>query len=148
MLLPTMALTLLAVAAPAVSDAARTHITRTLAGLEADWIAVYASHDLAPLEQLIADDFVATLADGTLRRKREHIESYKADFESLASVTSADVEVHVYANDVAVVTGLYVATLKDGGPPGRYRYTDTWLKRGGVWRCIATHENALATPSF
>lgn len=148
MLLLAAVSALLAVASPAVSDAARAEITRTLVGLEADWIAVYASHDLAPLERLIADDFVATLADGTLRGKREHVESYKADFETLASVTSADVAVHVYASDVAVVTGAYTATLREpkGAFPGRYRYTDTWLKRGGVWRCIATHENALATP--
>lgn len=146
MLLPTAAFALLTVASPAVSDTARAEITRTLVALEADWIAVYASHDFAPLERLLAEDFVSTLADGALRRKRAHIETYKADFESLASVTSADVEVHVNALDVAVVTGSYTATLREpkGAAPARFRYTDTWLKRDGVWRCIATHENALA----
>jgi ketosteroid isomerase-like protein len=145
MLIPAVALTLLALAAPAVSDSERAEITRTLVALEADWIAVYASHDFGPLERLIADDFVSTLVDGTLRNKRAHIETYKADFETLASVTSADVEVHVHAPDVAVVTGSYTATLREpkGAAPARFRYTDTWLKRGGVWRCIATHENAL-----
>jgi uncharacterized protein (TIGR02246 family) len=145
MLLPAVALTLLSLAAPAVSDTERAEITRTLVALEADWIAVYASHDFATLERLIADDFVSTLADGTLRNKRAHIETYRADFETLASVSSADVEVHVSAPDVAIVTGSYAATLREpkGAATARFRYTDTWLKRDGVWRCIATHENKL-----
>lgn len=145
MLLAAAALALSTVAVPAVPEATRAQIAATLTALEADWIAVYASHDLAPLERLIADDFVATLADGALRGKRAHIESYRADFEALAGVTSAEVAVHVFSADMAVVTGLYTATLRDpkDAPPGRFRYTDTWLRRGGRWQCVATHENQL-----
>ncbi len=145
MLLAAVALALSSLATAGPSHSERAAIARALVALEAEWIGVYASHDLAPLERLIADDFVGTLADGTMRGKRAHIESYAADFEALASVTSAEVVVHVFTADTAVVTGLYTATLRDpkGAAPGRFRYTDTWLKRSGRWRCVATHENAL-----
>lgn len=148
MLLIPITATLLSVLAPAdaaVPESTRAEVTRMLRSLEDQWIGVYATHDLSVLQRIIADDFVATLADGAMRRKREHIEAYKADFESIAAVTSGEVEVHVYQVDAAVVTGLYTATLREpkGAAPGRYRFTDTWLKRKGVWRCVATHENKL-----
>lgn len=131
---------------PAVPEARRSEIVRTLEGLEREWFQVYESHDLAVLERLIADDFVATLADGALRGKREHIAAYPADFAALASVTSSDLKVRVFTPELAVATGLYTATLRGPAGPGavtRYRYTDTWLRRGGVWQCVATHENRL-----
>jgi ketosteroid isomerase-like protein len=148
MLLIPIAATLVSVLAPAdaaVPESTRAEVTDMLRSLEDQWIGVYATHDLSVLHRIIADDFVATLADGAMRRKREHIEAYKADFESIAAVTSGEVEVHVYQADAAVVTGLYTATLREpkGAVPGRFRFTDTWLRRGGVWRCVATHENKL-----
>jgi len=123
----------------------RSEIVATLTHLEDEWIQVYSNHDLALLHRILADDFVATLADGSMRGKQPHIAAYKDDFEAIASVTSSEIAVHVYQADAAVVTGSYAATLREakGAVPGRYRFTDTWLKRGGVWRCVATHENKL-----
>jgi ketosteroid isomerase-like protein len=148
MLLAALAIVLTLAPAPArdeVPEPLRVAIADTLRSLELQWIGVYASHDLAPLEHLIADDFVGTLADGSMRGKRAHIQSYRDDFAALASVTSGEVEIHVFQADVAVVTGLYTATLRDpqAATPGRFRWTDTWLKRDGRWQCIATHENQL-----
>jgi ketosteroid isomerase-like protein len=136
-----------AAAAPAqLSEAERHEIARTLEGLERQWFQVYESHDLSALPLLIADDFVATLADGAMRGKSEHIAAYPADFEAFSSVTSGDLRVRVFARDVAVVTGLYTATLRGKAVPAavaRYRYTDTWLRRKGAWQCVATHESPL-----
>jgi ketosteroid isomerase-like protein len=129
-----------------VSEGDRREIVRTLEGLEGEWFQVYETHDLSVLERLIADDFVATLADGAMRGKREHIAAYPADFETLASVTNSELRVRVLTRDVAVATGLYTATLRGKQGPAavtRYRYTDTWLLRQGSWQCVATHENRL-----
>ena len=127
-----------------LSEPARSAIATTLRGLEAEWIAVYASHDLGVLDRLIAPDFVGTLSDGSMRGKQAHIDTYTSDFATLAQVTTDDVVVHVYGPDAAVVTGRYTARLKEpaGAVPGRFRYTDTWLRRDGRWQCVATHENA------
>lgn len=120
---------------------------RELLELEARWIGVYSTHDLAFLERIIAADFVATLADGSMRGKAEHIAAYPADFDTYSSVTSSDVKVRLYGADVAVATGLYTATLRASGERRRYRFTDTWLRRDGSWRCIATHENQMERPA-
>lgn len=135
-----------AAAAGSVSEPGRLDITRTLSDLEERWIQVYSNHDLSLLQRIIADDFVATLADGAMRGKQEHIAAYPADFATYASVANSEVQVHVYARDAAVVTGLYTATLRDPGgaePSQRYRWTDTWLLRKGSWQCVATHETRV-----
>ncbi len=145
-LLSPVVLSLLALApasASSPSEPARREIVRAIEDLEKAWFSVYETHDLAILERLMADDFVATLADGEVRDKRKHIAAYPADFEALASVTNSDLRVLVYGPDVAVATGLYTAAPRGKGPAGRYRYTDTWLRRNGSWQCIATHENRL-----
>lgn len=129
-----------------ISEPVRREIVRTLEGLEREWFQVYETHDLSALQQLIADDFVATLSDGAMRDKREHIAAYPADFEALDSVTSSELRVRVFGRDVAVATGLYTAMQRGKkGPEGvtRHRYTDTWLLRQGSWQCVATHENRV-----
>lgn len=129
-----------------VPEPIRREIVRTLEGLEKEWFQVYQTHDLSPLQRLIADDFVATLADGAMREKREHIAAYPADFEALDSVTNSELRVRVFARDVAVATGLYTAMRRNKKGPDavtRYRYTDTWLLRQGSWQCVATHENRV-----
>ena len=148
-LIGSVALSLLALAphvSSGVSPQARDEIVRTLEGLEEEWFQVYETHDLSTLRRLIAEDFVATLSDGTMRGKDEHIAAYPADFEALASVTSSQLKVRVFAPDVAVATGLYTATRRGGDGPGaitRYRFTDTWLRRKRSWQCVATHENRV-----
>ena len=147
--LASVAALLLALATPAppvVPESARREIVAQIEGLERVWFEVYETHDLTPLGRLIADDFVATLADGTMRGKREHIASYLADFEMLASVENSDLRVRVLTPEVAVATGLYTARLRGKQGPEAvtsYRYTDTWLLRDGAWQCVATHENRL-----
>ena len=112
---------------------------RTLEGLEEQWIGVYVTHDLSFLDRIIAPDFVATLADGAMRGKREHIAAYPADFEAFASVVASETKVRVFTRELAVVTGLYTALLRhpEGKEPGgRFRYTDVWVMRVGAWQCV------------
>ena len=141
---------LASVAAPSATGAtstlteeARRAIVPTLLGLEEQWIGVYVTHDLSFLERIIAPDFVATLADGAMRGKREHIAAYPADFEVFASVVASEVKAHVYTPELAAVTGLYTAQLRhpEGKEAsGRYRFTDVWVLRAGAWQCVATQE--------
>ena len=126
-----------------LTEDARRTIVRTLESLEEQWIGVYVNHDLSFLERIIALDFVATLSDGAMRGKREHIAAYPADFLNFASVVASEVKVHVFTPELAVATGLYEAKLRrpEGKEAsGRYRFTDVWVLREGAWQCVATQE--------
>lgn len=134
------------VAEDLLTEDGRQAIARTLLALEKEWIGIYVTHDLSFLERILAPDFVATLADGAMRGKREHIAAYPADFEALASVVASETKARVYTRDLAVVTGLYAAQLRHPGgkePSGRYRFTDVWVLRDGAWRCVATQETRV-----
>jgi ketosteroid isomerase-like protein len=130
----------------ALDESARRDIERTLLDLEDQWIKVYETHDLKVLHRVIADDFVATLSDGAMRGKAEHIAAYAADFGTWSAVANSDLRVHVYGPEIAVVTGLYTARLREAKgsePTERYRYTDTWVRRGDTWLCVATQETRV-----
>ena len=50
--------------------------------------------------------------------------------------------VRIYSPNVAVVTGSAreIGTGKDGKAFDRsYKFTDTWVARGGKWQCVASH---------
>ncbi|HVQ31585.1 MAG TPA: nuclear transport factor 2 family protein [Vicinamibacteria bacterium] len=129
-----------------LGEEARRTITRSLALLEEQWIGVYLTHDLSFLERILAPDFVATLSDGAMRGKREHIAAYPADFEAFASVVASETQVRVYTPELAVVTGLYTVLFRhpEGqGEGGRYRFTDVWVLRAGAWQCVATQETRV-----
>jgi ketosteroid isomerase-like protein len=52
--------------------------------------------------------------------------------------------VRVYG-DAAVATGIYRETGKNKGKTYTIhsRYTDTWIKRGGVWLCVASQSTLI-----
>ncbi len=60
---------------------------------------------------------------------------------AVASPTNEEMRAYVHGN-TAVVTGWLV--MRGRGASGafdrRFRYTDTWLYRGGRWRVIAAHD--------
>ena len=52
--------------------------------------------------------------------------------------------VTVYGN-AAVVTGIYreTGTTKGKSYTHRVRFTDTWIKQNGVWRCVASQSTLI-----
>ena len=68
------------------------------------------------------------------------------EYEGVRSATNGDMKVSIYADNVAVVTG--VITTKGTDHEGREwthqdRLTDTRVKRNGVWQCVAAHVTRL-----
>jgi uncharacterized protein DUF4440 len=57
-----------------------------------------------------------------------------------AQIVSESMHVHLYGT-VAVVNGVYRETgLKNGKPYQlRERFTDTWIRLGNSWQCVASH---------
>jgi hypothetical protein len=134
------------VAEQPVSDADRREITRTLTALEQKWTGVWATRDVSVMSVLLAADFVATTATGELRTKQQHIAAYARDVKAFSGSVNTEVSVHVLTTSAAVITGL--DTVRGRTPEGaeaveRYRWTDTWLFRNGLWQCVATHETGL-----
>jgi ketosteroid isomerase-like protein len=118
-----------------------------LTKLENQWAQAEVKKDVATLGRILADDFTNTDPDGGISTKSQFISSTTSGEDVVDSFALSDMKIRVYG-DTAVVT--YLAklkeTLKGKDVSGMSRWTDTWVKRGGSWQCVASHGSKIGTP--
>jgi len=104
------------------------------------WNRAELNNDASAVRLLLADDFVMTVAEGTIYNKAQIVASVADKSYRPEVLQSTDLVVHSYG-DTAVVTGAYYEKGIDKGKPWerRGRFTDTWMNLGGRWQCIASH---------
>jgi ketosteroid isomerase-like protein len=112
--------------------------------LERAWNQAEARHDTAAVTAIVADTLSYIDFDGSIMNKSEYIRdvtqtSYQADH-----LYDEGLNVVVYGN-AAVVTGIYRETGTSKGKKyiHRVRFTDTWIKQSGVWRCAASQNTLI-----
>jgi len=120
-----------------------------LKALERRWLDAYLKHDFNEMARIEADDFTITYPDGTVRTKPQEVEAQRqaAARPGDLSGTSAveDEHIRVYGN-TAVLTGVFVSNRGQQNPSTafRARYTDVYVRRGGVWQVVASQLTALS----
>ncbi len=104
------------------------------------WNRAEMNNDAAAVRLLLADDFVMTVAEGTLYNKAQMIASVADKSYRPVALQSTGMAVHYYGN-TAVVTGAYYEKGVDKGKSWerRGRFTDTWMNLDERWQCIASH---------
>ena len=109
--------------------------------MEDQWATGVVRRDRALFERLLAPRFVYT-EDDKLMTRAEVIDGVASGPDTVTSARNDSMVVHRYGNSTAVVTGWL--TLIGRGPTGaftrRFRFTDTWLRRGTRWQVIAAHD--------
>jgi len=103
--------------------------------------ASYGAHDGSGAQSLVASDFNGVYWDGRVMGKAGVISEIKKDKDTYKSAVNEKLAVHSYGPGVAVVVGTAheKGTTKDGKPFDRtFRFTDTWVQRGGQWQCVAS----------
>ena len=118
-----------------------------LVALENAWNQAQLHRDGPALDTLISDDFVYTDTDGTVLKKAKFIEDIKDPSGQMTFLANDNVEVVLYPG-VAIVTGAYHAKGKwQGRAYDHYgRFTDTWIRAGDQWLCVASHTNLTKGP--
>lgn len=116
---------------------------------ERSWSRAILRHDIETISDLLADDFIRTSPDGRVHNKAEAILEFDRDKDKYTASTFDDAKVRIYG-DVAIVqaAGVDRGSEAESGKPfvRRYRYTDIWVRRNGVWKCVATHSSDHGTP--
>jgi len=104
------------------------------------WNRAELNNDAPAVRLLLADDFVMTVAEGTLYNKSQIVASVADKSYRPEALQSSNMVVHSYGT-AAVVTGAYYEKGVDKGKPWerRGRFTDTWMILDGRWQCIASH---------
>jgi hypothetical protein len=112
---------------------------QALAKADSDWVAAEDRHDAAALRALLDDQFVATMGGGELIDKATFIRN-ETQGQPDPTVTQ---EISGRRIIVAGSTGVIVETdtlrrTRDGKPSVlTWRFTATYIKRGGRWLALA-----------
>ncbi len=124
---------------PAASNA-----SQEVAALERAWTDASSKYDVAWFERYIADSFSGIDENGVVFDKAMVIADVKNRASKPESVSVENLKVQVYG-DTAVATGVtvYKGTYKGKVMSGNYPWTDTWVKRGGQWQCVAGHNSEI-----
>lgn len=106
----------------------------TLTRLNDDYIDAVRRSNVARFREILAPDFLCTLADGTLVDRETFLKNAAAPTTAHA-LQVHDVNVRVLG-DAAIVHAATTFTHPDGRP-GRGRYTDVWARRDSQWLAVA-----------
>ena len=112
--------------------------------LERAWNQAEAKQEVKEVANLVDDTLVYTDYDGSIMNKAEYLKWVAAPEQKADHLYDEGLTVHLYGN-AAVVVGIYRESGINKGKHYvvRSRYTDTWIKRDGVWRCVASHSTLI-----
>lgn len=121
------------------TDDQATPTARALLALEDGWARGVVRRDTAMFRRLLDPRFVYT-EDASVMDKEQVIASIR-DGDRVDRATNSGMIIHEHGN-TAIVTGILrlEGRGKDGLFDRHYRFTDTWLRRGGRWRIIAAQD--------
>lgn len=142
-------LSFLAILATVTTTGAQTGRVRSdqeiLVQLEQDWDAAFRRKDVGFIENILADEFVATYSDGSRGDRAKEL-ALVADFNlQIDSSTLDEFVVKVYG-DTAVV---WMSQRLVGPSQGRqltvtFRYVDVFVMRGDRWQCVASQSTRVS----
>lgn len=106
-------------------------------------VAVW-KRDTKTYARLIADDYLFTTHNASVRTKAQMLEGYNSGAIKYESLKFDDIKVRVYG-DTAVVTGRSTSKGTDKGQDlsGVFRYTRVYVKRPSGWQLVATQATRI-----
>jgi ketosteroid isomerase-like protein len=108
----------------------------TLLALNEDYIRSVQTSDVTRFRELLADDFLCSLPDGSMVDRDAFLERTAAP-AAISDLQAHEVTVRVMGN-FALVHARTTFTTADGRL-GAGRYTDAWARRNGRWVAVAAH---------
>lgn len=108
----------------------------TLLELNQDYIRSVQTSDVRRFEEILSDDFLCSLPDGSLIDRESFLEQTARPVQ-ISNLEAHDVNVRLMG-DFAIVHARTTYTTADGRP-GSGRYTDVWARRDGRWLAVSAH---------
>jgi ketosteroid isomerase-like protein len=112
----------------------------TLLELNGDYIRSVQHSDVRRFREILADDFLCSLPDGSLVDRARFLEQ-TAQPVRIANLQAEDVNVRLMG-DFAIIHARTTYMAPDGSA-GSGRYTDVWARRNGTWLAVSAHVTRL-----
>ena len=113
----------------------------TLLELNRDYIQSVQMSDVPRFREILADDFLCSLPDGSLLDRDRFLEQTAIPVK-ISNLEAHDVNVRLMG-DFAIIHARTTFTTPDGRP-GAGRYTDVWARRDGKWLAVSAHVTRLS----
>jgi ketosteroid isomerase-like protein len=113
--------------------------------LERDWDAAFRRRDVAFIEGILAEEFVATYSDGSRGNRDEEL-SRAANFDrQIDSSTLDEFIVKIYGDTAVVWMSQHLVGPSQGKPLAiTFRYVDVFVFRDGRWQCVASQSTRVS----
>jgi ketosteroid isomerase-like protein len=113
---------------------------RAVLDLEEAWARAVVKRDAATFRKILAPGFIYT-EDDRVQTGNQLLKDIVSGTDTVTEARNEKLETHVFDNAM-IVTGWLIMRGRSGSKPfeHRYRFTDTWLKRGGQWQIIAAQD--------
>ncbi len=113
--------------------------------LERGWNEAFYRKDIAFIENILADEFMATYDDGS-RGDRSKELALVAEFnQQVESAVQDEFTVKVFRDTAVVWFTLRLVGIKQGERSElTLRYTDVWVIRDGRWQCVSTQSTRVS----
>jgi ketosteroid isomerase-like protein len=116
--------------------------------LEEVWRNAVLKGNTAAMDSLLADDYMAITASGTLQTKEQALDNLKTGRTRITALDVSDRKVRFYGT-TAVVTSLaeVKGTSIDGDFSGSYRYTRVYVRDArGEWKIVSFEASRIRAP--
>jgi ketosteroid isomerase-like protein len=107
--------------------------------LEESWKDAILKRNVQALDQLLADDYIAITANGSLQSKAQTLDNLKAGTLHFKAIDFSDRKVRFYGQTALVTSRAEISgKTGDGDASGSYRFTRVYVRDGhGDWKIVS-----------
>lgn len=116
--------------------------------LEETWRDAVLKSNIAVMGSLLADDYMAITASGTLQTKEQALASLRAGHTHFTSLEISDRKVRFYGSTALVTSVADIqGTTGEGNISGSYRYTRVYVRDVvGAWKIVSFEVSRIREP--
>jgi ketosteroid isomerase-like protein len=116
--------------------------------LEETWRQAVLKSNTAVMDGLLADDYMAVTASGTLQTKEQALASLRAGRMHLTTLDISDRKVRFYGSTALVTSVAEVqGTTSEGEVSGSYRYIRVYVRNAqGAWKIVSFEVSKIREP--
>jgi ketosteroid isomerase-like protein len=114
--------------------------------LERDWDAAFLTRDVRVIDNILAEEFIATYDDGSRGDRAKEL-SLAAEFnQNIESSVLKEFTVKIYGDTAVVWFTRQVAGLSKGKRLElSFQYVDVFVFRARKWQCVASQSTRVAS---
>jgi len=122
---------------------------REIDQLEDAWQNAMLKGDIAALDSLLADDYMAITPNGTLQSKEQTLANLRSGSTYFTSMQTSDRKVRFYGSTALVTSRADVTGTTPGGNiSGSYRYTRVYVRDDqGEWKIVSFEASKIREPA-